>query len=136
MSSRKITDLHPNLQPKCLAFLGLCAEAGIPVMLTCTYRSQAEQDALYAQGRTKPGRKVTWTRSSRHSFTLDGKPASKAFDIAVLSDGKPTWDLKADVNKDNQSDYITIGVIGRKLGLEWGGGWKTPDYPHFQLEEK
>jgi len=134
MSSRKITDLHPNLQPKCRAFLGLCAEAGIPVMLTCTYRSQAEQDALYAQGRTTPGRKVTWTRFSRHSNTINGKPAATAFDIAILSDGKPTWDLKVDVNKDSIPDYQNVGKIGERLGLEWGGRWKSPDYPHFQLE--
>lgn len=133
MSSRKITDLHPDLQPLCLAFLGRCAEAGIPVMLTCTYRSQAEQDALYAQGRSTPGKIVTWTRTSRHSSTLDGKPAATAFDIAVLSNGKPTWDIKVDVNNDNQSDYKEVGEIGSRLGLEWGGRWKSPDYPHFQL---
>jgi peptidoglycan L-alanyl-D-glutamate endopeptidase CwlK len=104
------------------------------VMLTCTYRSQEEQDALYAQGRTKPGTKVTWTRSSRHSLLLDGKPAAGAFDIAVLSDGKPTWSLKADVNSNNQSDYEEAGVIGERLKLIWGGRWKSPDYPHFQLE--
>lgn len=103
-------------------------------MLTCTYRSQAEQDALYAQGRTTSGPKVTWTRSSRHSLLLNGKPASGAFDIAILSNGKPTWALKVDVNLNNKSDYEEAGVIGEKLKLVWGGRWKSPDFPHFQLE--
>ncbi|WP_445147328.1 hypothetical protein [Dyella sp. Tek66A03] len=34
--------------------------------VTAGYRTHAEQDALYAQGRTKPGNVVTWTRNSRH----------------------------------------------------------------------
>ncbi|AWM79687.1 hypothetical protein DKL61_04600 [Gammaproteobacteria bacterium ESL0073] len=29
-------------------------------------RTQQQQDELYAQGRIKPGQKVTWTRNSRH----------------------------------------------------------------------
>ena len=29
-------------------------------------RTQAEQDEKYAQGRTKPGPVVTWTRHSKH----------------------------------------------------------------------
>lgn len=37
------------------------------VEIICGFRSQAEQDSLYAQGRTKPGPKVTWTRNSRHT---------------------------------------------------------------------
>lgn len=134
MSSRKITDLHPDLQPKCLAFLGRCAEAGIPIMLTCTYRSQAEQDALYAQGRSAPGPRVTWTLSSRHSFTLNGKPAASAFDIALLKDGKPHWDTKISINENMIPDYQEVGILGERLGLIWGGRWKKPDYPHFQLE--
>ena len=30
--------------------------------------------------------------------------------------------------------YKAAGVLGRDLGLEWGGNWKTMvDQPHFQL---
>jgi peptidoglycan L-alanyl-D-glutamate endopeptidase CwlK len=104
-------------------------------MLTCTYRSQAEQDALYAQGRSTPGPKVTWTLSSRHSFTLNGKPAAVAFDIALLKDGRPHWDTKISINENMVPDYLEIGILGERLGLIWGGRWKKPDYPHFQLED-
>lgn len=109
-------------------------------MLTCTYRAQAEQDALYAQGRTTPGAIVTWTKSSLHSKVDNaGKPAAEAFDVAVLQDGKPTWVTKVDVNENNLSDYEEIGRIGERLGLIWGGrfrnskGQPRPDYPHLQL---
>lgn len=83
MPSRKLEDLHPTLQPIVGKFLERCEAAGLNILITCTYRSSAEQDALYAQGRTKPGAKVTHARGgqSRHNDTLDGKPASTAFDI-------------------------------------------------------
>ena len=104
------------------------AEEGIPFMFTCTYRSQEEQDALYTQGRTAPGKIVTWTHNSRHT-------RRDAFDIAILRSGQPVWDIKVDVNKDDVPDYQQAGEIGESLGLVWGGRWKTPDYPHFQLKE-
>jgi peptidoglycan L-alanyl-D-glutamate endopeptidase CwlK len=99
--------------------------AGIPFMFTCTYRSQEEQDALYAQGRTKPGPVVTWTRHSKHSERT-------AFDIAIVRDGKPVWDVKVDVDNDHVPDYLEAAKIGEEVGLLAGARWKKPDYPHFQ----
>jgi peptidoglycan L-alanyl-D-glutamate endopeptidase CwlK len=115
------------MQEKARAFAGAMAESGIPFMFTCTYRSQEEQDALFAQGRTKPGRKVTWVRHSKHQDRL-------AFDIAILKDGKPTWDVKVDVSNDDLPDYEQAGEIGESLGLRWGGRFKTRDLPHFEFK--
>lgn len=130
MSSRKIEDLVPAMQEKARAFAGKMAETGIPFMFTCTFRSQEEQDELYAQGRTVPNtRKVTWTRHSRHT-------ERDAFDIAILKDGKPTWDVKVNINVNDAPDYAEAGQIGESLGLEWGGRWRSPDYPHFQLKKE
>jgi len=55
MSSRKLTDLHPQMQPLVTRFLANARAAGIDLLVTCTYRSNEEQTALYAIGRTKPG---------------------------------------------------------------------------------
>jgi len=128
MSSRKIEDLDPRLQPLAREFVVQMAEAGIPFIFTCTRRTQAEQDDLYAQGRTKPGKKVTWTRRSKHIVGL-------AFDIAVCTKGmKPHWNLKADVDADGIPDYEEAGKIGESIGLVWGGRFKVnPDYPHFEF---
>lgn len=126
MASRKIADCIPEIQQKFAAFAVKMAETGIPFMLTCTRRTQEEQDALYAQGRTKPGPKVTWTRKSRH---IEGR----AFDIAVLRDGKPCWDVKADVNADAVPDYDQAGAIGESVGLRWGGRFTPPDRCHFEV---
>ncbi len=130
--SRLISDCLPELQEKAEAFSVAMVNAGIPFMYTCTRRTQEEQDALYAQGRTKPGKIVTWTRKSKH---IDGK----AFDIAILRNFKPCWDVKVDVNENEIPDYEEAGRIGESVGLRWGGRFRNskgkprPDYPHFEI---
>lgn len=132
--SRKIEDLTPEAQEKAKLFEAGMQLAGIPFMFTCTYRSQEEQNVLYAQGRTAPGKIVTWTLNSRHT-------KRDAFDIAILKQGKPVWDIKVDVNDDDIPDYQQAGEIGEICGLVWGGRFKDskgklrPDYPHFQMKE-
>ena len=127
MSSRLIKDMTQDLQAFFMVFSAKMAEAQIPFVLTCTYRSQAEQDALYAQGRTAPGKVVTWTKNSMHT-------AGKAFDIAIVRNDKVSWDIKVDVNDNLIPDYKEAGLIGEKCGLEWGGRFGSPDMPHFQLK--
>jgi peptidoglycan L-alanyl-D-glutamate endopeptidase CwlK len=129
VSSRKIEDLVPAMQFRAMRFSGAMAEGGIPFIFTCTRRTQPEQEELYSRGRTKPGRKVTWTMKSKHIEGL-------AFDIAICKDGVPVWDGKVDVDLDGVPDYLEAGIIGESLGLVWGGRWKSPDYPHFELKEE
>jgi peptidoglycan L-alanyl-D-glutamate endopeptidase CwlK len=124
--TRKIEDLTPAMQEKCRLFAGRMAEIGIPWMLTCTFRSQDEQDALWRIGRSEPGQRVTWTKISRHT-------GRTAFDVAILKDGKPCWDTKVSVNENDIPDYLEAGQIGEEIGLVWGGRWRSPDYPHFEL---
>lgn len=128
MSSRKLTDLHPQMQSMVTRFLANARTAGIDLLVTCTYRSNEEQAALYAIGRTKPGRIVTNAKPGRstHNNTLDGKPAALAVDVVPLRDGKPVWSASDPVWK-------RVGEIGEKVGLEWAGRWTTfREYPHFQ----
>jgi peptidoglycan L-alanyl-D-glutamate endopeptidase CwlK len=129
MASRKIEDLTPLMQEKIKEFAARMAETGIPWMITCTFRSPEEQLELWSRGRngdTRP--KVTWTKKSMHTKRT-------AFDIAILSDGSPTWDLKANVNANDVPDYTEAGQIGESLGLTWGGRWRSPDFAHFELKE-
>ena len=127
--SRKIEDLTPETQEKFQEFKEKMDDAEIPFMVTFTRRTQAEQEELWAQGRTKPGKIVTWTLKSKH---LEGK----AFDIAILKNGKPVWDVKVDVNFDEEPDYYQAGLIGERVGLIWGGRFRRADFPHFELNEE
>jgi len=96
-------------------------------------RTKERQAALYAQGRTKPGPKVTWTMNSKH---IDGK----AVDLAPLIDGAIDWkDLK-------KFDQIAAAMIeaGKEVGVlvRWGADWDMDglprergesDSPHFEI---
>jgi len=110
--------LDPEFVTKLNLFEKQLADHGIRVMMPCGYRSIAEQNRLYAQGRTKPGKKVPNARGgySWHNFAL-------AADYAFVVNGKPTWDGPWDV----------FGKTARECGLEWGGDFKSiVDRPHVQ----
>ncbi len=136
MSSRDPNDLHPDLQVIFTRFMHQAKVAAIDVLCTCTYRSNIEQDALYAQGRTKPGDIVTNAKAgqSAHNYLLKGKPAAKAFDIVPLRNGSCVWGTK---QKDDSALWQTLGKIGTDLGLNWYGNPKAPfhEMAHFQLKE-
>lgn len=143
MSSRKLTDLHPQMQPMVTRFLANARAAGIDLLVTCTYRSNEEQAALHAIGRTKPGRIVTNAKPGRstHNNTLNGKPAALAVDVVPLRDGKPVWGMSGDGIDNDPSDDLRddlelwqrVGKLGEKAGLEWAGRWtRFREFPHFQ----
>ncbi len=120
MASREPQTLLPELYRLYGLFKEAMFEAKEDYILTCTRRSQEEQNNLYEQGRSKPGQIVTWTKKSKH---IEGR----AFDIAIIKNGKITW---------NPKDYKNAGEIGMMVGLQWGGAWaRNKDYPHFELKE-
>ncbi|MGW8180682.1 MAG: M15 family metallopeptidase [bacterium] len=125
MASRELTDLTPELKRKAEQFLAICEVLHIRVFVTCTLRSNEEQDELYAQGRTKPGKIVTNAKGGegKHNPGPDGK--SRAFDVAFrLGERGATWEGPWDV----------LGKIAALVGLIWGGDWvHFKDLPHFQL---
>ena len=119
-SEAMIATLLPEVQAYARALYHRAAGQGITINVICGTRTYAEQDALYAKGRTAPGSKVTNARAghSNHNFGL-------AFDIGVFS-GRQYL--------PSSGMYKAVGALGTELGLEWGGNWKTfEDQPHFQL---
>lgn|SRR4030067_1097327 len=144
--SRRLEDLHPDLEPLAVKFLAQCELFNVDVMITCTYRSHAEQAELYAQGRTKPGKIVTWARpgeSLHNAMGPDGMPSSRAFDFVVLRHGKIVWGtggdgIDADPTDDDVDDlelWQKAGVVAEAIGLEWAGRWSKGkrEFPHVQL---
>lgn len=119
-SERAIATLQPEVQPIARALVQKAAAFDISIKVISGLRTFEEQDDLYAQGRTKPGRIVTNARGghSNHNFGI-------AFDVGVFQGNQYL---------PNSSKYKAVGVLGEDLGLEWGGNWKTlVDQPHFQL---
>lgn len=134
MASRRLQDLHPEIRSLAAQFLLECDRElpeEVSVFATCTYRSPKEQAELYAIGRTKPGKKVTWTLDSKHNHMEAGAPASLAIDVAIIRNGKLVWGTRGADGKL----WKQIGAIGEKNGLTWGGRWKkTPDFVHFEID--
>ena len=124
MPSRDLADLEPKFRGKVTEYLLFLADVGISVIVTCTYRSSEEQDKLYAQGRTDPGKIVTYAcgGQSLHNCTLEGKPASKAVDLVFGTRKKVYW----------SGPWWLLGMISKYFGLAWGGDWKHKDNPHFE----
>ena len=119
-SERVIATLLPHVRPYARALYFKARDNGIAINITSGTRTYAEQDALYAQGRTADGDIVTNARGgySNHNFGI-------AFDIGVFSGNRylPESPL-----------YKAVGALGMELGLEWGGNWTSiVDQPHFQL---
>ena len=127
INSRKLEDLHPKVRKMAEAHLKACDDAGIDVLVTSTYRDIESQNALYAQGRTKPGKKVTNAKGGQsfHNYRI-------AYDIVPLRNGKPVWSTSGVDGKIWQ----LAGNLGKAQGLEWAGDWKTfKEYPHFQFTD-
>ena len=119
-SEKCIASLVPEIQDTARTLVRKAAEAGITIKIICGMRTYEEQDELFAQGRTKPGKIVTKARGgfSNHNFGL-------AFDIGIFENGEYV---------EESPEYKTVGQIGKSLGLAWGGDWKTiQDEPHFEL---
>lgn len=119
-SEKIIATLLPEVQPFARALVHKANANGVTIKILSGLRTYEEQDALYAQGRTAPGNKVTNAKGgfSNHNFGI-------AFDIGVFEGTKYLGE---------SPKYKAIGVLGMELGLEWGGNWKTiVDQPHLQL---
>lgn len=130
MPSRNISDLDPTLQSLAHQFLVQCLAKGINAFLTCTYRSNREQDENYAQGRTKSGKIITKAQGgqSPHNCSLpDGTLCAKAFDFSIkTAEGSLDWD-------GNDAQWQRAIHIGESLGLVSGEHFLNRDYAHMEL---
>jgi len=125
INSRKLEDLNTEARRRAERFILACKDAGIDVLVTSTYRDNEAQNALYAQGRTKPGAIVTNAKAGQswHNWRC-------AFDVVPIRYGKPVWGT---TGKDGDL-WRQVGEIGESCGLEWAGRWtgKLKEMAHFQ----
>ena len=142
-------------------FYKLALSRGLDFMVVFTSRTLLVQTSLYLQGRVDLSI-VNYTRSryglyllkefenkytvtntlySRHVID-ELRPKARAFDIALLKDGKPTWVYDTDTNANLVPDYLELADLGKLVGLAPGAFWlnrngkSSPDYPHYQLPRK
>lgn len=134
INQQRIATLNPQLQSVALATVvemrnvarKIRPNACGDVMVTQAFRKPEEQDALYAQGRTKPGKIVTYAtgKQSKHCLGV-------AFDIVLMENGKAVW-CDADDAFILQA-YGLLAAIAKRRGWKWGGDWKRfRDWYHFE----
>lgn len=130
-SVKNMGKVDPVVKNSTLEMIKRAYDKGINVQISAGMRTYAEQDALYAKGRTAPGNIVTKARAgySNHNFGL-------AVDYFLVShDGNVGhWDITRDMNANDVADWLEVANIAKSLGFEWGGDWKSfVDYPHLQM---
>lgn len=113
-SQKSLDKVHPKLARAVTAVINALAAEGLKVEVVQGLRTFAEQDALFAQGRTKPGKKVTKAKGgqSNHNYGL-------AVDLCPFVGTEPKW--------DDEAGFDRIGAAAKQQGLRWGGDW--PNFP-------
>lgn len=132
-SIHRLETLHPLVRDEAIEIYYECLDrlkGRAEPFVVQALRPFEEQEALYAQGRTKPGNIVTNARPglSYHQYGL-------AVDYAlILADGKTiSWDFNKDYDNDNTPDFMEIVQVHSEYGWKWGGTFKSiVDKPHFE----
>ena len=86
-------------------------------------RTDAEQAAMYAQGRTTEGSKITWTKDSYHQYGL-------AVDLVAYNNGKFNWKTK---NYTEITKAMKSVIKEYDLPIEHGYDLWKKDLPHYQM---
>lgn len=124
-----LAGLNKKFRAKAEAFLlacqPICEAEGVSIEVISGCRSWAQQAALYAQGRTKPGRICTNAKpgSSWHNYGL-------AIDLGIFRNGRYLDETQP---KIADRIYKRLADIAESNGIEWAGNWKSfSESPHFQ----
>jgi len=133
-TERNIATLDPKARPMFRKFIALAkataATLGCDYVLTDGNRTYAEQDALYAKGRSTSGEVVTNAKGgqSNHNFGIAGDFGVFKGGIYLDSGTREQQQLAEKVHK-------ACSLQAAACGLEWGGSWRSiVDQPHYEVK--
>jgi hypothetical protein len=119
ISISRVLLLHPKFRASAQAFIEDAENTlGITLRIVQGLRTFAEQDALYAQGRTAPGNIVTYSKAgtSYHNFGI-------ALDVVpVNADGTMNWNY----------NFENLRPFAVKQGMQLGLDFPHKDSDHFE----
>jgi peptidoglycan LD-endopeptidase CwlK len=117
-----LSKVDPRLREKVVKLLEVMQKKGHPMVVVQGLRTVEEQQALFAQGRTKPGKIVTYADGVK---VKSNHQSGRAADLTFLTpDFQVTW----------KGPWSLFGDEAERLGLRWGGRWVKPvDRPHVEL---
>lgn len=126
-----LSQLHPDILPLYTRLVTALNARGYACHATTTWRSAAAEDSLSSDLTS-----VT-SSTSKHCWMINGKPASKAFDLGFFNEDGSY------VTNGGDERYTIAGSLWLRyaaekanipLTLVWGGEWKKPHDPdHFQI---
>ena len=127
-----------GVHPKLVRVLNLAIKkTKVDFMVIEGVRSLARQKQLYAQGRTTPGKVVTWTLNSNHFKKADG--FGHAVDILPAP-----YEWKDTAPFDAVADAMFAAAKELGVRIRWGADWDRDgkprergetDSPHWELDE-
>jgi peptidoglycan L-alanyl-D-glutamate endopeptidase CwlK len=135
MIEARIRTLDPRFQGLARELIRrLDAEENLRYAVTEWRRTQAHQDALYAQGR-EPLEAVNALRSKaglyllapkENAYTVTNTRNSNhipglAVDVCPVIGGKIPWTI---ATQEQADAWKRIGAVSISLGIRWGGLWK------------
>ncbi|HEX8576991.1 MAG TPA: M15 family metallopeptidase [Flavobacterium sp.] len=130
-TKERIGKLHPAVRKEVTEIVEACDKAltgKAKIRITQGLRTIEEQNLMYAQGRTLPGKKITNAKGGQsvHNYGF-------AVDICLIIDGKTaSWDTAKDWDNDGIADWQEVVKVFARFGWNWGGNWNTfKDMPHF-----
>jgi peptidoglycan LD-endopeptidase CwlK len=138
-SQARLKGLHPDLIKVLKRAINI---SEIDFTIIEGVRSAARQAALYAQGRTKPGPKVTWVRTSNHQAKSDGFGYAVdvyPFPVNLVLGAKPK-EYEPLFDKIAEAMFKAAKELG--IHIRWGADWDMDnmprergetDNPHFEL---
>lgn len=113
-SKERLKGVHPDLVK---VIEEAIKESPLDFSITEGLRTKERQQELFSSGKSQ-------TMNSRH---LTGK----AVDIAVLVDGKITWDFP---KYQIVADHVKKVAKELEIDIVWGGDWVSfRDGPHYEL---
>lgn len=136
LSSRslaKLEGVHPDLQRVVLRAIEI---SKVDFMVNEGVRTPERQRELYAQGRTRPGKIVTWTRNSNH-FVKPHTGKGHAVDLVPAP-----YDWKEGPQWQQMADAMLEAARQLRVKIRWGRDWDMDgvplekgeyDGPHFEL---
>lgn len=119
------TGINSRVREYAIELIKRAYKEGIYVQITSGYRSNAEQTKLYNQGRTTKGNIVTNAKAGQsiHNYGL-------AIDYVLVSEdgNQAIWVVN--------DKWKRVAAIGKSMGFQWGGDWKSfRDYPHLDMQK-
>lgn len=131
-SIENLCGVHPDLIAVVMRAIEITAQN---FSVLCGVRTAEEQAELYAQGRTKPGRVVTWTLKTNHAIGSDG------FGHAVDLVPYPVdWGTLPKFDAIASAMMLAAEELG--VTIRWGADWDMDgltrergesDSPHFEI---